>query len=130
MKKFSFFVFQFSVILLLASCTKSEANNRFPDDGPCHCGVDNPLDDLKWLHETVLMFESWRGQQAASIAVCTYDSVKQGFLIDPCVYCADGASTLFDCEGNGIGTLGGIAGIPYSEYNIDPASVRIIYSNY
>lgn len=114
----------------LVSCVKSTDCTYIPYDGPCHCGVDNPLDDLKWLHETVLMFKSWRGKQDVSIAVCTFDSVRQGFIINPCVYCPDGLSELVDCEGNGIDGIGGIAGIPYSEYNIDPASVRIIYCNY
>ncbi len=126
-KSHVFLLFVVLVATTLASCTKSADNKNFPYDGPCHCGVDNPLDDLDWLHETVLLFESWRGQRDASIAVCIYDSVKQGFIINPCVRCYDGASTLMDCEGNVISMLGGIAGVTY---NIDPTSVHTIYCNY
>ena len=32
-----------------------------------------------------------------------------------------------DCSGNTIGTLGGIAGTPYSRYNIDPESIQLFY---
>lgn len=129
-KHLVFLLFSAFVTLLLVSCTKSADNKHFSYDGPCHCGVDNPLNDLDWLHQTVLLFESWRGEHAASIAVYTYDSVKQGFLINTCVQCDDGTVSLMDCEGNCIGMLGGIMGIPYSEYNIDPASVKTIYCNY
>ena len=128
-KSFAFLLF-LALAASFVSCTKSMDKTHFPYDGPCHCGVDNPLDDLEWLHETVLLFESWRGEQAASISVCTFDSVNQGFIINPCVHCDDGASSLVDCEGNYIGMLGGLIGIPYSEYNIDPASVHTIYCNY
>lgn len=126
-KHLVFLLFAVLAAATLASCTKNADNTHFPYNGPCHCGVDNPLDDLEWLHQNVLLFESWRGKQDASIAVCTFDSVKQGFIINPCVHCDDGMSTLVDCEGHEISMLGGIAGITY---NIDPSSVRIIYCNY
>lgn len=126
-KQLVFLLFAALAAATLVSCTKSTDCTHIPYDGPCHCGVDNPLDDLEWLHETVLLFESWRGRQDASIAVCIFDSVKQGFIVNPCVRCYDGASTLMDCEGNVISMLGGIAG---DTYNIDPASVHTIYSNY
>lgn len=126
-KHLVFLLFAVLAAATLASCTKNADNTHFPYNGPCHCSVDNPLDDLEWLHQNVLLFESWRGKQDASIAVCTFDSVKQGFIINPCVHCADGMSTLVDCEGHEISMLGGIAGITY---NIDPSSVRIIYCNY
>jgi hypothetical protein len=126
-KHLVFLLFAVLTAATLASCTKNADNTHFPYNGPCHCGVDNPLDDLEWLHQNVLLFELWRGKQDASIAVCTFDSVRQGFIINPCVHCDDGMSTLVDCEGHEISMLGGIAGITY---NIDPSSVRIIYCNY
>lgn len=114
--------------LLLSGCEKDKNNRHFDYDGPCHCGATNPLEDLEWLHNTAAQFDglpNW-----ASISICTYDSTKQGFIINPCVNCPDGMQSFTDCEGNKLGALGGIAGIPLSTYNIDPASVREIYRNY
>lgn len=119
------FVLSLSFCILLFSCNKGK---HFPYDGPCHCGVDNPLEELEWLHNAAVMFSE--SPQWASISICTYDSVRQGFIINPCVNCPDGMQSLVDCAGNGIGALGGFAGIPLSTYNIDPASVREIYRNY
>lgn len=116
--------------LLFSACKKDNPKLHFDYDGPCHCGVENPLEDLKWLHNTAEEFESIRDKQWASISICTYDSIKQGFIINPCVNCDDGMQSFVDCGGNNLGDLGGIAGIPLSTYNIDPASVREIYRNY
>lgn len=116
--------------LLFSACKKDKNNLHFDYDGPCHCGVENPLEDLEWLHNTAADFESMRDKQWASISICTYDSTKQGFIINPCVNCDDGMQSFVDCGGNNLGDLGGIAGIPLSTYNIDPASVREIYRNY
>ena len=96
----------------------------------CHCGVDDPLNDLRWLHKLVLEFESLRGKQFASISICTYDSISQGFLITDCEECPDRGQDFVDCQGNSLGLVGGFAGTPLSAYNIDPASVRVIYRNY
>ena len=115
---------------LLLSCNKDNTDFRFDYDGPCHCSVDNPLQDLQWLHNTAVRFESMRDIQWAKIFICTYDSTHQGFIIDPCVQCNDGMQSFTDCEGNLLGNLGGIAGIPLSTYNIDPNSVREISRNY
>ncbi|MBO7490170.1 MAG: hypothetical protein J6T88_07840 [Bacteroidales bacterium] len=116
--------------LLFSACKKDKNNLHFDYDGPCHCGVENPLEDLEWLHNTATDFESMRDKQWASISICTYDSTKQGFIVNPCVNCDDGMQSFFDCGGNMLGNLGGFAGIPLSTYNIIPASVREIYRNY
>ncbi|MCR5192557.1 MAG: hypothetical protein K6D59_04560 [Bacteroidales bacterium] len=116
--------------LLFSSCKKDNPKLHFDYDGPCHCGVANPLEDLEWLHNTAEQFESMRDKQWARIFICKFDSSKQGFIIDPCVNCDDAMQSFFDCEGNLLGNLGGIAGIPISTYNIDPASVSEIYRNY
>ncbi|MBR3959612.1 MAG: hypothetical protein IKJ81_06140 [Bacteroidales bacterium] len=114
--------------LMLSGCKKDKPELHFDYEGPCHCGVENPLEDLEWLHRTAESFESTT--QWATISVCVYDSAEQGFIVDPCVQCADGMQSLFDCQGNLLGNLGGFAGIPLSTYNIDPTSVREIYRNY
>ncbi|MBO4306943.1 MAG: hypothetical protein J5848_01360 [Bacteroidales bacterium] len=114
--------------LLFSACIKDKIH--FSYDGPCHCGVENPLEELEWLHNIAEEFELMRDKQWATISICTYDSTKQGFIINPCVNCDDGMQTFTDCEGNTLGGLGGFAGIPLSDYNIDPASVREIYRNY
>ncbi len=116
--------------LLFSACKKDKNNLHFDYDGPCHCGVENPLEDLEWLHNTAVEFESWPENRWAKIFICTYDSTKQGFIINPCVNVSDGMQSFVDCEGNKLGELGGFAGIPLSNYNIDPASVREIYRNY
>lgn len=124
----------FHIILMLSltltACKKDKTDLHFDYDGPCHCGVDNPLEDLEWLHNTAEEFESMRDKQWASISICTYDSTKQGFIVNPCVNCDDGMQSFFDCGGNMLGNLGGIVGILLSTYNIIPASVREIYRNY
>ena len=38
--------------LLFSACKKDKNNLHFDYDGPCHCGVENPLEDLEWLHNT------------------------------------------------------------------------------
>lgn len=116
--------------LLFSACKKDKINLRFDYDGPCHCCVENPLEDLEWLHNIAEDFELMRDKQWATISICTYDSTKQGFIINSCVNCYDGMQGFCDCEGNTLGYLGGFAGIPLSDYNIDPSSVREIYRNY
>ncbi|MCR5065032.1 MAG: hypothetical protein K6A67_04610 [Bacteroidales bacterium] len=118
------------IALTLTSCEKSKIVKHFDYDGPCHCGVDNPLEDFEWLNNNVVQFEKLRDKMWASISICTYDSTKQGFLINRCVQCDDGTTDFYDCNGNALGSIGGLAGIPLSTYNIDTASVHEIYRNY
>ena len=130
MKKLLFFIPLSAVLLclLFTACQKDKI--RFDYDGPCHCGVENPLEDLEWLHDIAEEFEQMRDKQWASIYICTYDSTKQGFIINPCVNCPDGMQLFTDCEGKTLGSLGGFAAVPLSDYIIDPTSVREIYRNY
>lgn len=116
-------------LLTLNSCKKQD--RILPIGEPvCHCGVDDPLNDLQWLHELALQFESMRNQRFASISICTYDSTSHGFLITDCENCPDRGLDFVDCQGNTLGLVGGFAGTPLSAYNIDSASVRVIYRNY
>lgn len=116
-------------LLTLNSCKKQD--RILPvGEAVCHCGVDDPLNDLQWLHKLALQFESMRNQQFASISICTYDSTSHGFLITDCENCPDRGLDFVDCQGQPLGLVGGFAGTPLSAYNIDPASVRVIYRNY
>ena len=130
MKKYFFIAIALVAVtmLMFSACKKDKSVLHFDYEGPCHCGVENPLEDLEWLHRTAESFESTT--QWATISICVYDSARQGFIVNPCVQCPDGMQSLFDCQGNLMGNLGGIAGIPLSTYNIDPSSVREIYRNY
>ena len=114
---------------VLSSCRKQDRILPI-GEAVCHCGVDDPLNDLRWLHELALRYESLRGKQFASISICTYDSANQGFLYTECEECPDFGQAFVDCQGHTLGLVGGFAGTPLSAYNIDPASVRTIYSNY
>ena len=130
MKRYTFITLSALLCLLtLNSCTKQDRISPV-GEAVCHCGVDDPLNDLRWLHKLVLEFESLRGKQFASISICTYDSISQGFLITDCEECPDRGQGFVDCQGNSLGLVGGFAGTPLSAYNIDPASVRVIYRNY
>lgn len=106
---------------LMSGCGKE----RFFKSPCAWCGTENPLEDMKWLNNIVEQYDENHG--GLEICICTYDGGKQGFLIAYCTHCDDRAYQLFDCSGNSIGTVGGIAGIPYSEYDIDPESVEVFY---
>ena len=76
MKRYTFITLSALLCLLsLNSCTKQDRISPV-GEAVCHCGVDDPLNDLRWLHKLVLEFESLRGKQFASISICTYDSTS------------------------------------------------------
>ena len=128
MKRIVFFaLLALFCLLILSSCKKKPVIGQY---SVCHCGVDDPLNDLHWLNKMVLQFESMRGEYKASVAICTYDSTSQGFLITDCEDCPDRGLDFIDCHGNRLGLVWGFAGTPLSAYNIDPSSLRTIYRNY
>ncbi len=114
--------------LVLSGCEKNKPHFHYV--GPCHCGVDNPLEKLEWLRKMAEKFEAWRGKTHSSISICTYDSGKDGFLVDYNENVADGLTGFYDCDGNLLCTIGGIAGNLCPEYNIDHSSISKIYCNY
>ena len=107
-----------------------EENIRPLFEVSCHCGTNDPLNQLLWLHRQAAYFETLRGKCRASISICKYDSDKDGFLITDCEECPDRGLDFVDCNGNGLGLLFGFSGTPYEAYKIDPSSVRCIYRNY
>lgn len=130
MKRTTFITLMAILCLLTLNSCKKQDRILPVGEAVCHCGVDDPLNDLQWLHQLALQFESMRNQQFASISICTYDSTSHGFLITDCENCPDRGLDFVDCQGNTLGLVGGFAGTPLSAYNIDPASVRVIYRNY
>lgn len=116
--------------LLFSACKKDGNNLHFAYDGPCHCGVDNPLEELEWLNKVVLKMESMRGKMHSSIYTCTYNSGQNGFLVNYDEMVCDGFTGFYDCEGTLLCSIGGIAGNTCPEYSIDDSSTRKIYCNY
>ena len=89
MKRYSFITLSALLCLLTLNSCKKQDRILPIGEAVCHCGVDDPLNDLQWLHETALYYESLRGKRFASISICTYDSTSQGFLITDCEECPD-----------------------------------------
>lgn len=109
-------------ILLSAMALMSAACSKDVIKSPCPwCGEKEPLEDIKWINRLI---HEYKG---ATVFICTYNEGKEGFLIDYCPTCVDHALQLWDCEGNIIGIVGGIEGIPYSEYDIDEESIKLFY---
>lgn len=132
MKKTNLIILSALLCLLTLNSCKKQDRILPVGERVCHCGVDDPLNDLQWLHERALEFESLRGKRFASISICTYtdSSSRHGFLITDCEECPDRGQDFVDCQGRPLGLVGGFAGTPLQAYNIDPASVRVIYRNY
>lgn len=115
--------------LVLAACSKRETAVPIGEK-VCHCGSDDALQDIQWLHDLILLFETQRGTRDAEVLVCKYDGGKDGFLFTDCMFCPDRGLSFVDCQGRPLGLLFGIAGLGFDYYNIDPASVRTIYTTY
>ncbi|MCH3924438.1 MAG: hypothetical protein LKE30_05935 [Bacteroidales bacterium] len=107
----------------LSSCKDKD------DDEKCQvCGVDNPLTDILWLKKYKTEMDT--STTKARIYTCTYQTNKQGFLIENCIDCPDAGVMLMDCEGNNLCVLNGITGNNCQEYSIDTNSIQIIYQNF
>ena len=92
------------------------------------CDVENPLTELAWLKTTVA--EMAKSDEHCSVAKCTYQIDKQGFLLSPCDNCPDNMVSLMDCSGNLLCNIGGYAGFQDTIYNINNESVEVIFKNY
>ena len=93
------------------------------------CKFENPLTDLPWLKEIV---DGWEAESVAGnppharIYQCTYrDGI--GFLLEPCVGCADFGYELTNCDGELLCIMWGFAGNPCTEFNVDFENKTFIY---
>lgn len=93
------------------------------------CEVADPLKDLAWLAEIKNGFDLSMQPAAVEIIMYTYNGA-QVFLIDSCVDCADGLTSVYNCEGEVICEFGGIVGLntcpDFEEEATDP---QILYAN-
>lgn len=115
--------------LALTACSKREATLPIGEK-VCHCGTDDALQDLEWLHDLIVAFEANRDRRDAEVCICKYDGGKDGFLFTDCMSCPDRGMSFVDCQGRPLGLLFGIDGRGYEYFNIDPASVRTVYTTY
>lgn len=116
--------------IVLLSCKKDVIIRAVTNEDISCCGVDDPLNQLNWLHDCVYQFEQDKNLYRAEVYLCRYGSDNDGFLITNCVDCPDAGLSFCDCSGQSRGILFGFAGIGYEEFGIDPQSVRCIYRNY
>ena len=95
----------------------------------CHCQTSNPLSDLEWLSAKVAEFDTPGYIMSMEISTCKYQNDKDGFFISE-EQCSDGQQYLYDCSGNLLCTMGGIAGKIDTAYNVDYNSLQLIYRNF
>jgi len=110
-------------LFVATSCDKSKTLSNT-------CDVDNPLTDLPWLKNIIDGFE--KDVEAgdllhARIYQCNYNKSEVGFLLEPCVDCSDGGSTLMSCKGESLCAIGGFAGSTCPEFNIDFEHKKLIW---
>ena len=55
--------------LALAACSKREATLPIGEK-VCHCGTDDALQDLEWLHDLIVAFEANRDRRDAEVCIC------------------------------------------------------------
>ena len=104
---------------------KEESNERKCNE--CHCQTANPLTDLEWLRTEVAEMDE--AILSMEISTCKYQNDKDGFFFAE-VQCSDGQQYLYDCSGNLLCTMGGIAGKIDTVYNVDYNSLQLIYRNF
>ena len=95
----------------------------------CHCQTSNPLSDLEWLSAKVAEFDTPGYIMSMEISTCKYQNDKDGFFFSE-EECSDGQQYLYDCNGNLLCTMGGIAGKIDTVYNVDYNSLQLIYRNF
>ena len=103
-------IFTLTLILLIGfSCNKhTDIPEKLPDDSICN--TENPLDDLEWLKEIKTIFEIREIYVGAQIIAYKYYG-EDVFWIDDCYGCTDKLIKVYNCSGELICEIGGIAGI-------------------
>ncbi len=110
------------------TCIYQNYNHRI-EEGFCH--VENPLEDMPWLHYFVRMYNHTSVQGSVSQCQYEYESeIAEGFLIDRCVNCTDKSIELYDCLGNLLEQYVDLEHIGSAEYAIIDSTITLIYKNY
>ncbi len=121
-----------AMILALAVVGSISTIGCNKEDQPCnecHCQTSNPLSDLGWLRAKVAELETPGCAMSMEISTCKYQTDKDGFFFSE-EQCYDGQQYLYDCSGNLLCTMGGIAGKRDTVYNVDYSSLQLIYRNF
>ncbi|MCL2327079.1 MAG: hypothetical protein FWC39_01060 [Bacteroidetes bacterium] len=93
-----------------------EDTTQITDTTKIVCEFENPLTDLSWLKEKIEEFNLLIQENPnLSIAIyqCTYGNEEIGFLIDK-----GNTKPFYNCKGEVLCTMGGVAGETCSELNI------------
>ena len=96
------------IALIVTSCNKNNTEPELVPVKPC-CGVQKPLEELKWLREIKFEMEANANMIGGQIIAYRYNG-EDVFWIDDCYNCADKLVKVFDCSGGVICEFGGIAG--------------------
>ena len=112
-------IFTFIALLLIAagnfcSCGKNDPKEQV-------CNFDNPLTDLPWLKAIVGEIQEVN-PLSATIYQCNYGNGEIGFLID-----RDYMKPFYNCKGEVLCIMDGIAGETCSELNIDFENKKLIW---
>lgn len=116
---FSFFSF---------SCKKT-AEKQSPPSQDEICNTLNPLEELSWLKEIKTMFELRGGAPGAQIIAYKYNG-SDVFWIDDCFGCDDNLIRIYNCTGEVICEMGGIAGLNTCPDFFEKASDSTMLFNY
>jgi len=92
-------IFYILMVTFALSCSKEEKIEI--------CNTDEPLEQISWLKSIV---QSIMDNGSPSEVVVFVYKGNDVFLINPCMGCADGLTTVYDCNGNEICKFGGFAG--------------------
>lgn len=92
-------IFYILLVTFALSCGKEEKIEI--------CNTDKPLEQISWLKSIV---QSIMDNGSPSEVVVFVYKGNDVILINPCMGCADGLTTVYDCNGNEICKFGGIAG--------------------
>lgn len=113
------------VIALIASFQSCDEDNQQIGS----CGVEDPLDELDWLAEIKNGFELSLQPASAQIVSYTFKD-EQVFLVESCVGCADGLTSIYNCQGEVICEFGGIAGLnTCPDFEREAFDPQVLYAN-
>jgi hypothetical protein len=107
-----------------------EKNAKPQEENLGACSVEDPLADLPWMKAFIDGYskDAEAGyRHHARIYQSSYGNGKTGFLIEICVGCPDAGVSLYDCEGNLLCVMWGIAGLSCEEFGFDVDNPKLIW---